>query len=89
MPILQQTLETRRFETRRVRRRVTMVDHSRLRIFLETKLNLWMMSNYNGPSKMYNDQVVYAVAMYCRRVKLIFSKLHQQPFVVELDLRGM
>lgn len=29
------------------------------------------------------------VARYCLRAKRIFNDLHEQPFVVELDLRGI
>jgi hypothetical protein len=36
---------------------------------------------------MWNKELF--VARYCLGAKRIFSELHEQPFVVELDLRGI
>ncbi|PON38777.1 Glutaredoxin [Parasponia andersonii] len=40
---------------------------------------------------IYSNQIAIfskSYCPYCRRAKTIFSELHQQPFVVELDLRA-
>ncbi|KAK9948511.1 hypothetical protein M0R45_004083 [Rubus argutus] len=37
---------------------------------------------------IYSNKIAIFSKSYCLRAKRIFSELHEQPYVVELDLRG-
>lgn len=43
----------------------------------------------NEQRGMRNCALFSFVTRYCMRAKHIFSELHEQPYVVELDLRGI
>lgn len=53
-----------------------------------TLINVLSDTHIIGKSE-WNLCFLLPIARYCLRAKRIFAELHEQPYVVELDLRGI